>query len=241
MDLSIPYSNDDPLSDPGDNSGDDGPPSPPSPPPPGPPPQGATPPDINHPGLNEALSTLSDALCTIRVDKKLLAGSSHAKLRAPDPFTGKKLEALKTWITQIMINVSQAYNSSEESAKVFHTLSYLTGSAIEYFEPDLMLGTDDPLWLNNFNLFLEVLAKNFGPIDPLGEAMDQISHLSMQSSNWVSVKDWMLGGTSGDGSGTEMGEWSSVLVVFLGSGQSDWSDSKSDSSDSTSEFKELID
>ena len=61
-------------------------------------------------------------------------------------------------------------------------LSCLKGSALECFEPAL-LDSVEPLWLSDFDLFLEELQTNFGVYDPVGEAEAELEELHMQENH----------------------------------------------------------
>ena len=57
------------------------------------------------------------------------------------------------------------------SAKIQYAISYLSGSALQYFEPAI-LGevTPEPIWLRNWNVFKDKLQMNFGPYDNVAQA-----------------------------------------------------------------------
>jgi len=60
--------------------------------------------------------------------------------------------------------------------------------ALEWFEPDLLLSepsTFRPLWMDSYSEFVLELQTNFGPHDPVGDAEQQLRHLSMQDDERV--------------------------------------------------------
>jgi hypothetical protein len=75
-----------------------------------------------------------------------------------------------------------------DRANVTFAQSYLKGMALEWFEPDLLLLDDPalcPLWMNNFKEFVLELHTNFGPHDPVGDAENDLNHLSMKDSQRI--------------------------------------------------------
>jgi hypothetical protein len=71
---------------------------------------------------------------------------------------------------------------SSGSAKVTYALSYLKGTALDWFEPALLEADpiDEPIWLSNYEEFVSELKVNFGPYDPEGEAETELENLQMR-------------------------------------------------------------
>ena len=108
---------------------------------------------------------------------------SKPKLREPDTFDGSDPRKLHTFILQCKLNFRDRKDLFEdETAKVNYALSYLKGIALDCFEPAL-LDPNPPVWLSNFNLFVEELESNFSSYDPVGEAEAELEQLRMQENH----------------------------------------------------------
>jgi len=108
---------------------------------------------------------------------------SKPKLREPDTFDGSDPRKLHTFILQCKLNFRDRKDLFEdETAKVNYALSYLKGIALDCFEPAL-LDPNPPVWLSDFDLFVEELESNFGSYDPVGEAEAELEQLRMQENH----------------------------------------------------------
>ena len=71
-----------------------------------------------------------------------------------------------------------------EQLKVNYSLSFLKGTALDYFEPYL---TDDPAneptWLNDYELFVEELLINFGLYNMMANAEVELEQLIMKDNH----------------------------------------------------------
>ena len=71
-----------------------------------------------------------------------------------------------------------------EQLKVDYSLSFLKGTALDYFEPYL---ADDPVnkpaWLNNYELFVEELLINFGLYNMMADAEVESEQLVMKDNH----------------------------------------------------------
>jgi hypothetical protein len=110
---------------------------------------------------------------------------AKAKAKEPDTFDGSDPRKLNNFILQcnLFFRSSSAYD--EDEAKVTFTLSYLRGTALEYFEPSILDSDDIPNWIDNWSAFVRTLRTQFGPIDPTADAEDGIDHLKMQDSQRI--------------------------------------------------------
>jgi len=72
-----------------------------------------------------------------------------------------------------------------DCTKVNYALSYLKGTALDWFEPGLFGtgGTLAPSWLTSYSDFLYKLRMNFGPHDPTGDAESELEHLHMKEGH----------------------------------------------------------
>ena len=72
-----------------------------------------------------------------------------------------------------------------ENAKVNYTMSFLKGTALDYFELFLDTPDDEPAWLKDYELFIEELLINFSPYDALVDAEAELYALIMKDSHKV--------------------------------------------------------
>ena len=84
-------------------------------------------------------------------------------------FDGSDAQKLQPFIVQCTLNFRDRPDAfSSDSAKVNFALSYLKGTALDWFKPGLT-SMDPPDWLENYSNFLSELKSNFGPYNPEGE------------------------------------------------------------------------
>jgi hypothetical protein len=57
---------------------------------------------------------------------------------------------------------------------VTFALSYLKGTALDYFEPALMDPDENPVWSTNFSEFTSELRTNFRPFNPEANAENKL-------------------------------------------------------------------
>ena len=74
-----------------------------------------------------------------------------------------------------------------DCAKVIYAQSYLKGMALNWFEPELLLGNPQfcPLWMDDYSKFTQELQANFGPHDPVGDAEHCLDNLSMSDNHKI--------------------------------------------------------
>ena len=86
---------------------------------------------------------------------------------------------LQPFLVQCILNFRNCPDTfSTDSAKVTFALSYLKGTALDWFEPSLTSGLN-PSWLDNYSDFVLELRKNFGPHDPEGKGKGDLENLNM--------------------------------------------------------------
>src|SRR6266481_6161106 len=108
----------------------------------------------------------------------------RVKIREPDTFNGADPHQLHTFLLQCSLNFKERADAfSTDDAKVTYALSFLTGSAMDCFEPYLHDPHNPPLWLSSYDLFREELESNFGSFDPEGEAEAEIEVLRMPEND----------------------------------------------------------
>ena len=62
-------------------------------------------------------------------------------------------------------------------------MSFLKGTALDYFKPFLDTPDDEPAWLKDYELFVKELLLNFGPYDALADAKVELDALIMKDSH----------------------------------------------------------
>ena len=143
-------------------------------------PVGLVPPDITPgtpydalPDLAKAFGQLADSLHNTRKP------SVQARVREPDQFDGSDTCKLQPFLTQCLLNFRDCPDAfSDDSAKVTYVLSFLHGTALDWFEPTLTSGRYAP-WLTDYDTFVSELRNNFGLHDPEGEAEAGLENLQM--------------------------------------------------------------
>ena len=114
--------------------------------------------------------------------------SRRTKVRKPDQFDGLDQKKLRTFLVQCQLNFRdcpQAFSSDRK--KVNYAQSYLTGSALDWFEPDLLRapGGRSPPWEDDWERFVEELRKNFGSHNPARDAEHQLKSLVMKDNHRI--------------------------------------------------------
>ena len=72
---------------------------------------------------------------------------------------------------------------TSDRAKVTFVQSYLKGIALEWFEPDLLNSGNPracPIWMDNYQQFVQELQSNFGLHNPVRDVEHQLDNLSMK-------------------------------------------------------------
>lgn len=132
----------------------------------------------HHTGPN-----LTDALQEFAQTVRESGGSGNgSKVHKPDPFDGSDLCKLRAFLMQCKLNFnSKPHSFQTNKAKVNYALSYLKGTALDWFEPELM-SDKTPDWLNDFTKFSNELRNNFGPHDLERDMEDKLESLWMKDN-----------------------------------------------------------
>ena len=69
-------------------------------------------------------------------------------------------------------------------SEVNYAISYLKGTALDWFEPGLMSDIP-PTWIPNYSEFTSKLKWNFGPHDHEGDAENELEALWMKDNQWM--------------------------------------------------------
>ena len=108
------------------------------------------------------------------------SSSSSSKVCKPDPFDGSDSRKLRTFLLQLnLVFRSSPRTYASDRDKVTYALSYLKGTALEWFEPGLLDHLDEPDWVSDFSEFEDELKMNFGVYDLVGNAEAQLETLTM--------------------------------------------------------------
>ena len=74
----------------------------------------------------------------------------------------------------------------QDCTKVNYALSYLKGTALDWFEPGLFLtGIMEPTWLSSWVVFVDQLRTNFGPHNPVGDAEAELERLHFKENQHI--------------------------------------------------------
>jgi Retrotransposon gag protein len=112
---------------------------------------------------------------------------SKAKVRKPEVYDGTDQAKLRTFFLQCYINFRDRPSAFQTgSAKIQYAISYLYGSALQYFEPAI-LGevTPEPVWLRDWDAFKDELQMNFGPYDNAAQVEIELEKIMMKEHHKV--------------------------------------------------------
>src|SRR6266581_5250686 len=113
----------------------------------------------------------------------------RTKFCEPDQFDGSDPQKLWVFLVQCELNFQDRPNAFNMGrAKVIYAQSYLKGMALNWFEPELLLGPNPqfcPHWMDDYPEFIQELKSNFGPHDLVGDAKHRLSNLSMKDNQQI--------------------------------------------------------
>ena len=112
--------------------------------------------------------------------------SSHAQIREPKPYDGSDPCRLCQFLILCKLNFQDypgAY--SDDAAKIIYMLSFLKGTALDFFEPYLMDPRCKEAWMTDYSAFVKVLQENFGPHDPTATAKTDLKTLCMKENHKI--------------------------------------------------------
>jgi hypothetical protein len=107
------------------------------------------------------------------------------RVKEPDTFDGSDNRKLNNFI--LLCNLYFRNNPAyyDDEPKVTFALSYLRGTALEYFEPSILDSDETPDWMDNWSAFIRTLRLQFGPIDPTADAEHGLDHLKMHDNQHI--------------------------------------------------------
>src|SRR6202043_1217256 len=130
------------------------------------------------PNLTDTINALAESA----KDK----GPVRARVREPEPFDGSDACKLRSFLVQCKLDFRDCLkNFPQDSDRVNFAVSFLKGMALEWFELAILGESAEEDWLEDWDLFLWELKKNFGPFDPTGDAEVEIDHLRMKDLHRV--------------------------------------------------------
>ena len=137
--------------------------------------------NLDAPNLATAIQLMTDILC----NRDAPAPAKKAKAKEPDTFDGSDSRKLSNFVLLCNLYLCSSNAYDDDSAKVNFALSYLRGTALDYFEPTLTESIETPNWLKDWPGFVRILKLQFRPIDPTGDAASRIDHLKMQDNQHI--------------------------------------------------------
>ena len=106
------------------------------------------------------------------------APAGRAKTQEPKPFNRLDTRKLHQFLLLCELNFRDRPDAfAEDFSKVNYVLSYLKGTALDYFKPYLVNAEETPEWLEDYVLFSQKLRENFGPHDPEADAESELETL----------------------------------------------------------------
>ena len=109
----------------------------------------------------------------------------QTKVQEPDVFDGLDTCKLQPFLVQCTLNFRNHPDAfSTDSAKVTFALSYLKGTALNWFKPLLTSGLN-LTWLDDYSNFILELRKNFGLHNPEGEGEANLENLHMYKNQCI--------------------------------------------------------
>src|SRR6266571_2844286 len=113
----------------------------------------------------------------------------RTRVHEPEQFDRSDPHKLRVFLVQCKLNYQDrplAFHN--DRAKVIFVQSYLKGMVLNWFELDLLFEQNPlfhPLWMDDFQEFVNELHTNFGPHDPVGDAKTQLLHLCMKDGHCI--------------------------------------------------------
>jgi hypothetical protein len=122
----------------------------------------------SEPDPEDQTANLTEAimLMTQELRRREVSTAKRAKANEPDTFDGSNPRNLNNFILLCNLYFRQNLPYSDNATKVTFALSYLCGTALEYFEPSILNSVKTPDWMDNWSAFIRTLHTQFGPIDP---------------------------------------------------------------------------
>ena len=106
------------------------------------------------------------------------------KVRDPDTFDSTAPKKLRDFLVSCNLHFQDCPNLfTDDEKKILFILSFLKGTAISWFEPALMDPNNAAYWMWDFDAFILELKSNFGPHDPISDAENLLTNLTMNENS----------------------------------------------------------
>lgn len=145
-----------------------------------------------HLGAKNADNVLSKSLTLLASKIGAIADTpksrSSVKPRTPDSFDGSDPYKLEAFTFQCSMYISaRSSDFPDDESRVTFALSYLKGSALEWFSTELNHAMSNkgkfPDWFLSYTKFISELNRTFGPRDPVADAMSALESLRYKDSS----------------------------------------------------------
>lgn len=96
---------------------------------------------VGNPGPDPTSLAMINVLNQIATNLSAVQSPSDTKMKQPDPFDGSDPYKLRKFLVNVQLNINakpKAYDT--DSKKISYVLSYLSGSALDWFEPEILYG-----------------------------------------------------------------------------------------------------
>lgn len=114
--------------------------------------------------------------------------SERNNVREPDQFDGTEPNKLRLFFAQLeLVFKARPRTFNSEEKKVTYGISYLKGTALQWFEPYLLESDSEtpPVFMSNYEAFQDELRVNFGPYDASGAAEHDLMNLRMSDNHRI--------------------------------------------------------
>jgi len=117
------------------------------------------------------IKSLSEAIKSLTESVHKDPSKSKVKIRDPNTFDGSDSKKLRGFLLQCKLNFwSKPKSFCTEQLKVNYSLSFLKGTTLDYLKPFLANDpANKPIWLNDYELFIEELLINFSLYDMMAD------------------------------------------------------------------------
>ena len=108
-------------------------------------------------------------------------------IKDPEPYDGSSPDKLRNFIFQCnLVFRGRKASFPTEDSKVFYAISYLSGTALEYFEPYVASGQEHD-FLNNWDSFVKVMTATFGAINPEAAAEAALANVKFPENGKATI------------------------------------------------------
>ena len=128
--------------------------------------------------LSEAISLLARTLRDQPRQEPM--ANEKGNVRDPDQYDGSDTTKLCPFLAQLeLVFKARPRTFALETKKVTYAISYLKGTALQWFEPYLLESQtlNPPNFMVDFEAFKNELRTNFGPYDAVGTAENDLENL----------------------------------------------------------------